>query len=251
MMKQWEAVVQTIEKLWWIATLGQINHHIFGIKDCEWKTQTPFASIRRIVQTTPKEIYKIKPWLYWLLKYKKKNEAKWIIVETEKNKNSKDIELFDHSYYQWLLVELWNIRDFMTYIPAQDQNKIFLNKKLSDIVSINQMYQFWYEELIRRAKTIDVIWFNNRKMPSHFYEVEHSTDIQNSLLKFTELQDFNCWFTIVADKVRKKEYETKLSQVAFDSNRTRVDFLSYDNLETFYTKAYEYFTLKNNLLIFK
>jgi hypothetical protein len=47
-------------------------------------------------------------------------------------------------------------------------------------------------------------------MPNHFYEVEHSTDIQNSLLKFAELQDFNSRFTIVADIVRKREYEAKL-----------------------------------------
>jgi hypothetical protein len=47
-------------------------------------------------------------------------------------------------------------------------------------------------------------------MPSHLYEVEHSTDIQNSLLKFNELEDFNAKFFIVADRVREKEYNLKL-----------------------------------------
>jgi len=249
-MKQREAVVQTIEKLWWIATLWQINHHIFWIKDCEWKTKTPFASIRRIVQQTPKEIYKIKPWLYWLLKYKKINEEKWIIETTEKNKESKEIQEFDHYYYQWLLVEIGNIEKYQTYVPAQDQNRLFLNKKLSEIVTVHQMYQFWYDELIRRAKTIDIIRFNHRKMPNHFYEIEHSTDIQNSLLKFTELQDFNSKFTIVADNVRKREFETKLSQIAFDCIRPRVEFLSYDELADYHTKIYAYYTVKNKLPIF-
>lgn len=49
-MKQHEAVVSTIEKLGGIATLGQLNQEVFRIKECEWKTKTPFASIRRIVQ---------------------------------------------------------------------------------------------------------------------------------------------------------------------------------------------------------
>ena len=57
-MKQYEAVLMTIEKLGGIATLGQINQEIFNINDCEWKSKTPFASIRRIVQLD-KNIYRI------------------------------------------------------------------------------------------------------------------------------------------------------------------------------------------------
>lgn len=49
-MKQKEAVVLTLERLDGIATFGQLNQEVFKIKDCEWKTKTPFASIRRIVQ---------------------------------------------------------------------------------------------------------------------------------------------------------------------------------------------------------
>ena len=37
---------------------------------------------------------------------------------------------------------------------------------------------------------MDVIWFNERKMPNSFFEVEHGTDMKNSLLKFNDLQDF-------------------------------------------------------------
>jgi len=241
-MKQWEAVVQTMETLWWIATLWELNYHVFQIQDCERKTKTPFASIRRIVQECP-EIYKIKPGLYGLVKCKKKNEGLWIFEDTL----GKNTEEFSHYFYQWLLVEIWNLKNFQTYVPRQDQNKSFLNKKLGDLCSLTQMYPFWYESLIKRAKTIDVIRFNSRNMPNHFYEVEHSTDIQNSLLKFTELQDFNTRFTIVADKKREIEYETKLSQIAFDSIRKRVDFLDYDTLSQYHAKAYEYLSLSNKI----
>lgn len=242
-MKQREAVVQTIEKLWWIATLWEINHHIFEITDCIRNTKTPFASVRRIVQTNPKEIYKIKPWLYSLVKYKNENEKKWIF----ESDNTKEWQLFSHYYYQWLLVEIWNMENFQTYIPPQDQNQYFLKQKLWELTSIQKMYNFWYEDLIKRARTIDVIRFNNRDMPDHFYEVEHSTDIQNSLLKFTELQDFNSKFTIVADKIRKKEYEAKIQQLAFNTIKNRVTFLDYEQLSQYHTKAYEYYTTKNNI----
>ena len=86
-MKQYEAVIQTLEKLGGVATLGQLNQEVFKIKDCEWKTKTPFASIRRIVQEN-ENIYKIKPGLWALKSYQKELEDKGIVVETEKNKDS-------------------------------------------------------------------------------------------------------------------------------------------------------------------
>lgn len=98
-MTQYEAVIQTIEKLGGAATLGQLNQEVFKIKKCYWTTKTPFASIRRIVQLRP-EIYKIKPGLYGLVSMKGINEQKGIIEETSKNRNSKELIEFNHSYYQ-------------------------------------------------------------------------------------------------------------------------------------------------------
>ena len=85
-MKQYEAVIETLDRLGGMATLGDLNMEVFKIKECEWKTKTPFASIRRIVQQT-KGIYKIKPGLYGLEKYKKQIEDKGFLVETEVNRN--------------------------------------------------------------------------------------------------------------------------------------------------------------------
>ena len=69
-------------------------------------------------------------------------------------------------------------------------------------------------------------------MPHSFFEIEHSTDIQNSLLKFNDLQDFYVRMTIVADIKRKTEFECKMNYHAFDELRLnkRVFFLSYDAL---------------------
>lgn len=41
-MKQYEAVIETLERLGGVATLGDLNTEVFKIKDCEWKTKTPF-----------------------------------------------------------------------------------------------------------------------------------------------------------------------------------------------------------------
>ena len=82
-MKQYEAVIETIERLGGVATLGELNREVFNIKDCKWNTKTPFASIRRIVQTT-NGIYKIRPGLYGLEKYRKQIEERGMVAETEK-----------------------------------------------------------------------------------------------------------------------------------------------------------------------
>ena len=234
-MKQYEAVIFTLEKLGGAATLGQLNQEVMKVKDCAWKTKTPFASIRRIVQLD-KHIYKIKPGLYGLLKSKKENEAKGIIAETAKNKNSSEVIEFNHSYYQGLLLTVGNLKGLKTFIPNQDKNKKFINRSLGDIRILEILPEFSFPNLIQRSSTIDVIWFNEREMPHSFFEVEHSTDIQSSLLKFNDLQDFYSRMVIVADVRRKSEYEKKIKYSSFKNltENNRVKFLDYEALNKQY-----------------
>ena len=236
-MKQYEAVIQTIEKLGGIATLQQLNQEVFKIKECEWNTKTPFASIRRIVQQN-EEIYKIKPGLYALKSYRKQLESKGIIVETDKNKNSQDIIKFNHSYYQGLLLSIGNMKGLHTFAPNQDKNKPFANHTIDDIRTMHEMPLFSYSHFVQRSSTIDVIWFNERNMPHSFFEVEHSTDITNSLQKFNDLQDFHTNMYIVADEKRHDEFIQKFGYISFDLIRKgkRVKFISYDDLEKQYAQ---------------
>ena len=148
--------------------------------------------------------------------------------------NKKSEEQFTHGYYQGLLVEIGKFRQLKTYVPAQDQNRIFIDKRLGEITDTTELPDFTYENLKRRARTIDVIWFNERNMPSDFYEVEHTTDIKNSLSKFYELQDFSAGFYIVADTSRKKEFEDKLHVSMFAAIENRVKFLNYMQVVNLY-----------------
>lgn len=240
-MKQHEAVIKTIGKLGGVATLGQLNQKVFEITDCKWGTKTPFATIRRIVQTRD-EIYKIKPGLYGLKKYKDQNESKGIIKETERNKDSREMIEFNHSYYQGLLLAIGKLKDLQTFVPNQDKNNKFLDKKLEELRTLSKIPNFSYPSMIARSRTIDVIWFNKREMPDSFFEIEHSTDIQSSLLKFNDLQDFHVSMLIVADKKRRIEYEQKIKYSSFKDISQRVKFLAYDSL----AKQYEFYLEKSN-----
>lgn len=235
-MKQFEAVIKTLEKLGGVATLGQLNQEVFKIKDCEWQTKTPFASIRRIVQTRPNEIYKIKPGLYGLVSHRKKNEEEGIFEETDKNKNSKEITEFNHSYYQGLLLLVGKIKKFQTFSPNQDKNRKFLNQTLGEVRTLAKIPTFSYEKFTQRSSTIDVIWFNQREMPNSFFEVESTTDIRNSLGKYMDLQDFYVRMIIVADNVRRKEFDSIILETAYEPINKRVEFLDYEAL----VKQYEF-----------
>jgi hypothetical protein len=87
-----------------------------------------------------------------------------------------------------------------------------------------------------------VIWFNNRLLPNSLFEVEHSTDFQNSLIKFADLQDFYTRMIIVTDDNRKQEFLQKIQSSVFAEIAKRVDLLGYESL----VKQYEMDLLKSN-----
>ena len=240
-MTQPQAVIETIEMLGGVATLNQINQNVFKIEDCVWGSKTPFASIRRIVRHT-NGIYRIKPGLYALESHRQELENNGIIVQDEHNQDSEIVKTFNHAYYQGLLLEMGKMRHLDTFVPDQDKNKQFLNQaSLGELRTIQSIPEYSYPQLVKRSSTIDVIWFNDRHMPHSFFEVEHSTDIQNSLLKFNDLQDFAARMVIVADEKRHHEYISKLGYAAFRqlANEKRVSFLSYDSLEKQYEQEFE------------
>lgn len=224
------------------ATLGFLYEHALREADVQWNTKTPFASIRRIVQD-PRFFFKIKPGL-WALKSHREKLPPELLVEFAPSRRR---EASDHSYYQGLILEIGNLKNFGTTIPAQDRNKAYLNRKLGDVATVKEFYPFTYDEVVKRARTIDVVWFNQRKMPSSCFEIEHSTDISNSLLKFVEIQDFHTNFLIVADKRRQGEFLQKMRYHAFSAISDRVRFLTYDELSNWHARTYQLHVVERQL----
>ncbi len=221
-MKQKYYVIDAMRANGGYATLQQLN---MLVDFSTWKTKTPEASIRRIVQEND-EFFRIQPGLWALREYENEVNKKFNIIKS----NVESVCQFTHSYFQGIIVEIGNIKKLGTYVPPQDKNKLFLEKKLSDIITVHDIYKFTYDDIIRNAKTVDAIWFNERKMPCAFYEVEHTTNIKNSLNKFFELQDFRAKFYIVADKARKRQFEDVIGASIYNPIREMVGFVSYDDL---------------------
>ncbi len=242
-MKQHEAVVKVMEDNGGYATLGFLYQKALQVEDCEWKTKTPFASIRRIVQKTD-DFYKIRPGLWALKSYKDRLPEE--LQPTQDQPKAKQEE-YSHTYYQGLLVELGNLSSYQTFVPNQDKNRLYLNRKLSEITSLSEIYKFSYDKIIRTSQTVDVVWFNERNMPASFYEVEHSTDIHNSLLKFVEIQDFNTSFYVVADSAREREFRSKITLEAFKPISKRVQFWSYENVAELHSRTSQVVSIRSRM----
>lgn len=225
-MTQEAQVIETMRNEGGYATLRRLNEIV---DFSTWKTKTPEATVRRIVQQS-NHIFRIQAGLWALEEMREDVLHKFEL----KIGDIKSEETFSHAYFQGLLVEIGKYYNQLTYIPAQDKNRKFLGQPLSEVSNMIELPKFTYEQIMRKAKTVDVIWFNERQMPASFYEIEHTTDIKNSLSKFYELQDFYAKFFIVADSHRKTEFEDKLNVSMFSPIQKRVHFLDYDRVVNMY-----------------
>lgn len=222
MFTQAQQVIDALRENGGYATLG----NLYRLVDTRsWATKTPNESIRRIVQQS-NEIFRVQPGLWALEECRAEVMRKFDIH----SKDAKSEEKFTHSYFQGLIIEIGNMKHFTTYVPAQDKNHKFLERPLKDVCSTIHIPQFSYERITDRAKTVDAIWFNDRAMPNSFFEVEHSTDIQNSVTKFCDLQDFYSRFFIVAPRNRKEQFDKVLERTAFREMRGRILFHSYESV---------------------
>jgi hypothetical protein len=221
------------------ATFGQL----YSLLDFSgWDTQTPEASVRRIVQDSPELFFKIERGL-WALEECRESVLKKFKLEGFKEFDSpipdeavaERKQEFTHSFYQGLIVEIGNMKRKKTFVPNADRKKLFLGKPLQEIVTLESIHDFTYPEYLKRAKTVDVIWFNERRLPSAFFEVEHTTNIEHSLLKFLVLQDYHAAFFIVAEEERRRQFDALLGTHTFEPLLKRVKFQNYAHL----TKQHE------------
>ena len=122
---QTQQVIDTLRAQGGYSTLGNLYHLV---DTSAWATKTPNESIRRIVQQS-NEIFRIQPGL-WALEECREEVLRKFEIET---KEAKDEERFKHGYYQGLIIEIGNMKNYRTYVPAQDKNRKFLEKPLVEI----------------------------------------------------------------------------------------------------------------------
>ena len=233
-MKQQTQIDQVIEAMrqnGGYAKFGELNRLL---DFSSWKTKSPTASGRRIVQLSD-AFFKIQPGL-WALTECKNEVLKKFQLGTHDEKKT---ETFTHSYYQGLVTEIGNMKNMQTYIPAQDKNKLFLETPLKNVAKLTQIYEFTYPKILQRVTTVDVIWFNERNLPDSFFEIEHSTPMRNSFSKFCTVRDYFARFVIVAPEYRRNQFNDVITDPFFAPIKQRVTFSGYDNIANQYEAMFK------------
>lgn len=189
--------------------------------------KTPDNTIQGLVQTD-KRFKKIGLGVYAL-------ESKWknleLLIEEPKNEIEKTER--KHAEVQGMLLEIGNNKkpNEVADTYTNDKKWTFQGKNLSSLATLKAVPQFTYEKIISDSvRFFDVIWFNSRGFPNSVFEVEHSTDFRDAIVKFTELQDFKTEFYCIADENRFSKFEKEISKSAFSAIKDRCRFLSYENI---------------------
>ena len=136
-MTQEQQVIKTMRELGGYATFRRLNA---TVDFSSWKTKTPEASVRRIVQNS-RYIFRIQPGL-WALEECREEVLKLFRLKIG---DAQSEELFTHGYYQGLLVEIGKFKHKTTYVPAQDKNRLFIGKKLSELTDTTEIPAFTYD----------------------------------------------------------------------------------------------------------
>lgn len=236
MKTQTDAVVEAMRQNGGFATLRYLYEHALRIKGVEWKTKTPFASIRRIVQTSGL-FFRIRPGL-WALGESRNRLPPDIsaLLQNPDDRTSRGAELA-HSYYQGLALELGNLRGYKTYVPAQDANRLCASRRLGEIADTTAIPPFTYDHVLRSARMIDTIWFNARGFPAALIEIEHTTDFRAALEKFSELADFRTDMITVSHRSRHRQFQGILARNVYSPICDRVRYIDYEQLAELHSKT--------------
>jgi hypothetical protein len=108
-----------------------------------------------------------------------------------------------HNVLQGRLIEIGNIRGYMTYCPNKAKN--FNRKKLEEIIKIQQCPQLQFTDF-QSLRNIDVLWFralSNGFYPEYAFEVELSTGVWSGFGRLATLREYNTRLYIVSANDKK------------------------------------------------
>ena len=232
-------VMEALELLGGMAQLGDLYRVLLQSSARDWETKTPQATIRRIVRNT-KGIIVVKGGLYALEAHKQR-----LNIAEITNEDGTEAYEFTHSYYQGLAAEIGGMKNHKVFTPAQDRQKTFMQKTLADVTTCHDIPPFTHNQITKKAKSIDVVWFNERAMPCHLIEIEDTTDFTDALGRFLALQDFKTEMSIVSAKDRKRQYDERIGEDYFQPIKKRVKFIDYASLNKQYFDTMRLSLLKN------
>jgi hypothetical protein len=223
-----EAIEKVLLANNYVAPLRKIYKEI--VKYRPLTGQTPFNTIQERVQRDPR-FTKVGLGIYALTEYLDELPASPKPQSKEQEKEQ------THYSIQGMLLEIGNAEGYDTYSP--NRNAIFDNKPLLQIMTRPEFPNFTYPGIIQSVRFIDVLWFNDLGFPKFAFEVEITPQFRNSLLRFSELSDFNMVFYLVAEAENQNKYQREISRSVFREIKGRSIFKTCGQVRDMYFRSIE------------
>ncbi|MCS6924050.1 MAG: hypothetical protein NZM10_06710, partial [Fimbriimonadales bacterium] len=149
-----------------------------------------------------------------------------------------------HGAVQGMLIEIGNYLGYLTY--TSDKNRSFDGKPLSSLCGLQRIPEFTYEGIVRITSFRDVVWFSNSQhpFPKYIYDVENTTDFDNSMHQMYQLRETSARFVLVAEESKRKLFDQKLRRDPFAQIASRYAFRSYEQVVRFYFSCVEHYELR-------
>jgi len=140
-----------------------------------------------------------------------------------------------HLKIQWMLARIGNWEGHDVWVATNDYRKEFNGEKFSSFC-LADLPVFAGPEVLRTAKSIDVIWFKKRSaQPLRFFEIEHTTSVYSGLLRLNDVKiDYPLpKATIVAPREKKGIFESQISRRTFVHSELEgvCEFMEYGDVE--------------------
>ena len=142
-----------------------------------------------------------------------------------------------HGYIEGMLIEIGNLKGFDTYTP--DKNIIFNGKSLLELSTHKKIPVFTYSDKLKKIEKIDVIWFQDG-FPIKTFDVEHSTDFTQALVRSYQLEHFKTECFMIADKRKEKIFQDRIQMKPFNKIKKNIKFLEKIHVFLDYQKIVNY-----------
>lgn len=153
-----------------------------------------------------------------------------------------------HTDIQAKLILIGSYLGYRTFTP--DRAKQSRYGKLGDLVSDTEIpHDYLAARQIATVKNIDVIWFDTDGMPTHCFEVEHTTDVTKGLLRLYQIRKLRIKMFVVAPNAAKTKFDTEIKKDPFYQVQEEYIFKSYRDLEEFFHAVQKFASLRQEFLV--
>lgn len=149
------------------------------------------------------------------------------------NVQVREPETVNHTDAQAKLILVGSYLGYRTYTPDRKKNSIY--GELGNLCSEQSVPdEYLAEKKIDEIRHIDVIWFNDDGLPTHGFEVEHTTDVTKGLLRLYQASGVSIKMFIIAQEDTRAKFERERDKAPFRKIRDRYIFKNYRELDEFF-----------------